>query len=162
MEQSGIRVVIVEDDPDWLRGLQSYLQKEPDIRLVGHASSGKAAVELLEKTEADVVLMDIMMSDSPEGIWAAAEIVKCSGARVIMLSSMEDKELIFDAFKGRGRGLHGQIQFHRNPAGHSQRLCQPKRYSPQRSRTNARRIPAPQAVGEGDAGQRTEKFAYTD
>lgn len=101
MEQSGIRVVIVEDDPDWLRGLQSYLQKEPDIRLVGHASSGKAAVELLEKTEADVVLMDIMMSDSPEGIWAAAEIVKCSGARVIMLSSMEDKELIFDAFKGR-------------------------------------------------------------
>ncbi|ALS22448.1 MULTISPECIES: response regulator [Paenibacillus] len=99
MEQSGIRVVIVEDDPDWLRGLQSYLQKEPDIRLVGHASSGKAAVELLEKTEADVVLMDIMMSDSPEGIWAAAEIVKCSGARVIMLSSMEDKELIFDAFK---------------------------------------------------------------
>lgn len=99
MEQGMIRVVIVEDDPDWLRGLQSYLHKEPDIELVGSASSGEAAVGLLEKTEADVVLMDVMMSDSPEGLWAAAEIVKCSGARVIMLSSMEDKELIFEAFK---------------------------------------------------------------
>ncbi|MBP1155507.1 MULTISPECIES: response regulator transcription factor [unclassified Paenibacillus] len=99
MEQGMIRVVIVEDDPDWLRGLQSYLQKEPDIELVGNASSGEAAVELLEKTEADVVLMDVMMSDSPEGLWTAAEIVKCSGARVIMLSSMEDKEMIFEAFK---------------------------------------------------------------
>lgn len=99
MEQSRIRVVIVEDDPDWLRGLQSYLQKEPDIELVGHASNGEAGVELLEKTEVDVVLMDIMMSDSPDGLWAAAEIVKCSGARVIMLSSMEDREMIFEAFK---------------------------------------------------------------
>ncbi|KPV56917.1 transcriptional regulator [Paenibacillus sp. A3] len=99
MEHPAIRVVIVEDDPDWLRGLHSYLQREPDIEVVGQASSGEAAVELLEKTEADVVLMDVMMSDSPEGLWAAAEIVKCSGARVVMLSSMEEKEIIFEAFK---------------------------------------------------------------
>ncbi|MCP1308365.1 response regulator transcription factor [Paenibacillus tyrfis] len=99
MEHPAIRVVIVEDDPDWLRGLHSYLQKEPDIEVVGQASSGEAAIELLERTEADVVLMDVMMSDSPEGLWAAAEIVKCSGARVVMLSSMEEKEIIFEAFK---------------------------------------------------------------
>lgn len=97
--QVAIRVVIVEDDPDWLRGLQSYLQKEPDINVVGTASSGESALRLLEQTEADVVLMDIMLADSPEGIWAAAEIVKCSGARIIMLTSMEDKEMIFEAFK---------------------------------------------------------------
>ncbi|WP_284639863.1 response regulator transcription factor [Paenibacillus silviterrae] len=94
-----IRVVIVEDDMDWLRGLQSYLNKQPDIEIIGHASSGETAVELLERLDADVVLMDIMMSDSPEGLWAAAEIVKCSGARVVMLSSMEEKEFIFEAFK---------------------------------------------------------------
>ncbi|NOU93793.1 response regulator [Paenibacillus sp. LMG 31456] len=94
-----IRVVIVEDDLDWLRGLISYLSKETDLDIVGQASSGQDAVELLERVEADVVLMDIMMSDSPEGIWAAAEIVQCTGARVIMLTSMEEKELIFEAFK---------------------------------------------------------------
>ncbi|MGF7030645.1 DNA-binding NarL/FixJ family response regulator [Paenibacillus mucilaginosus] len=99
MDNNRIRVVIVEDDPDWLRGLQSYLQKEGDIEVVGTASSGEAGVELLERVEADVVLMDIMMSDSPEGLWAAAEIVKCSGTRVVMLSSMEEKEMIFEAFK---------------------------------------------------------------
>jgi DNA-binding NarL/FixJ family response regulator len=96
---SRIRVVIVEDDQDWLRGLVSYINKEADIEIVGQASSGQAAVELLEKVEADVVLMDIMMSDSPEGIWATAEIVQCTGSQVIMLTSMEDNELIFEAFK---------------------------------------------------------------
>jgi DNA-binding NarL/FixJ family response regulator len=96
---SRIRVVIVEDDKDWLRGLVSYINKEADIEIVGQASSGEAAVALLAKVEADVVLMDIMMSNSPEGIWATAEIVQCTGARVIMLTSMEDNELIFEAFK---------------------------------------------------------------
>lgn len=96
---SRIRVVLVEDDPDWLRGLRSYLEKQPDMEVVGQASRGQEAVELLERLEADVVLLDIMMADHPEGLWAAAEIVKCSGARVIMLSSMEEKEMIFDAFK---------------------------------------------------------------
>lgn len=96
---SRIRLVIVEDDQDWLRGLTSYLKKEADIEVIGTASSGQEAVELLEQIEADVVLMDIMMSDNPDGIWAAAEIVQCTSSRVIMLTSMEDKEFIFEAFK---------------------------------------------------------------
>ncbi|TVY10162.1 response regulator transcription factor [Paenibacillus cremeus] len=99
MEAAKIRVFLCEDDPDWLRGLVSYLKKEPDFEVIGHASSGPEGVTFLEQHEADVVLMDIMMSDNPEGLWAAAEIVKCSGARVIMLSSMEEKEFIFEAFK---------------------------------------------------------------
>ncbi|MEK8128559.1 response regulator transcription factor [Paenibacillus filicis] len=100
MDDNGvIRVVIVEDDPEWLAGLRSYLRKEKDMEVVATASGGVEAVKLLETLEADVVLMDIMMSDSPEGLWAAAEIVKCSGARVIMLSSMEEKDMIFEAFK---------------------------------------------------------------
>ncbi|SDC49380.1 DNA-binding response regulator, NarL/FixJ family, contains REC and HTH domains [Paenibacillus sp. UNCCL117] len=98
-ENEFIRVVIVEDDQEWLAGLKSYLRREPDMKVVGTASGGEAAVRLLEELEADVVLMDIMMSDNPEGLWAAAEIVKCSGARVIMLSSMEEKDMIFEAFK---------------------------------------------------------------
>ncbi|MBE1441862.1 response regulator transcription factor [Paenibacillus sp. OAS669] len=96
---SRIRLVIVEDDQDWLRGLTSYLKKESDIEVIGTASSGQEAVELLEQIEADVVLMDIMMSDNPDGIWAAAEIVQCTSSRVIMLTSMEEKEFIFEAFK---------------------------------------------------------------
>jgi len=96
---SRIRLVIVEDDQDWLRGLTSYLKKEADIEVIGTASSGQEAVELLEQIEADVVLMDIMMSDNPDGIWAAAEIVQCTSSRVIMLTSMEEKEFIFEAFK---------------------------------------------------------------
>lgn len=56
-------------------------------------------MELLEQNGADVVLMDVMMSNGPEGIWATAEIVQCYGAKVIMLSSMDEREFIFEAFK---------------------------------------------------------------
>nr|WP_281891045.1 response regulator transcription factor [Paenibacillus sp. YYML68] len=99
MGEARIKVLIVEDDEDWRIGLRSYLRKESDLTVIGTAASGTEALELLERMEPDVVLLDIMMSDSPEGLWAAAEIVKCSGARVIMLSSMEEKEFIFEAFK---------------------------------------------------------------
>lgn len=116
LEASPIRVVLVEDDPDWLRGLNSYLGKEPDIDIVGQASRGQEAVELLEKLEADVVLMDIMMADNPEGLWAAAEIVRCSGARVIMLSSLDEKDTIFEAFQAGAVDYMVKSKFQEIPA----------------------------------------------
>jgi DNA-binding NarL/FixJ family response regulator len=97
--KGSIRVILIEDDPDWQRGLTSYINKQPDMHIIGHASSGEKAVELIQQLEPDVVLMDIMLSETPQGIWATAEISQCSTARVIMLTSMEEKELIFEAFK---------------------------------------------------------------
>ncbi|TBL80264.1 response regulator transcription factor [Paenibacillus thalictri] len=94
-----IRVVIVEDDADWLRGLTAYLSAQEDLHIAGTAENGGQAVELMERIAADVVLMDMMMAGSPEGLWATAEIAQCTDAKVIMLSSMEDQELIFQAFQ---------------------------------------------------------------
>lgn len=99
-----IRIWIVEDDPDWLRGLVAYLNKEPDLNVVWTSSSAEDVRQaLLESKQqsfpADVVLMDIMLEGRPEGIMLAEETAVSTGARVIMLTSMEEKELIFRSFQ---------------------------------------------------------------
>lgn len=99
-----IRIWVVEDDPDWLRGLVAYLNKEPDLNVVWTSSSAEDVRQaLLESKQqsfpADVVLMDIMLEGRPEGIMLAEETAVSTGARVIMLTSMEEKELIFRSFQ---------------------------------------------------------------
>ncbi|OBZ16647.1 MULTISPECIES: response regulator transcription factor [Bacillales] len=99
-----IRVWIVEDDPDWLRGLVAYLNKEPDIEVVWTSSKAEDVRQALlagkqQPTPADVVLMDIMLDGRPEGVLLAEEAAAATGSRVIMLTSMEEKELIFRSFQ---------------------------------------------------------------
>jgi len=97
-----INVWFVEDDPDWLRGLTAYLGNEPDIDIVFSSSRPEEVRQALaddSQTSADVVLMDIMLDGEPEGIALAEEVSMATGARVIMLTSMEEKALIFRSFQ---------------------------------------------------------------
>ncbi|WP_246042082.1 response regulator transcription factor [Cohnella pontilimi] len=98
---SEIRVWIVEDDPDWQRGLTSYLNSQPDITVTLTADNATRLREALQASEAgpDVVLMDIMLHGEPAGIGLAEETAASTGARVIMLTSMEEKEFIFRSFQ---------------------------------------------------------------
>ncbi|WJH36011.1 response regulator transcription factor [Paenibacillus sp. CC-CFT747] len=94
-----IRVLIVEDDRDWRRGLAAYLAKQPDIEVKGQAETPEEALKAIREEDFDVVLMDIMLASQAEGIWLTAEVCQSCTARVLMLTSMQDKELIFDAFR---------------------------------------------------------------
>jgi DNA-binding NarL/FixJ family response regulator len=96
-----IRVWIVEDDKDWLRGLTSYLGGQSGIEVTFTADNPDTVRQALvaETSTADVVLMDIMLDGVPEGIALAEEVAVSTGARVIMLTSMEEKELIFRSFQ---------------------------------------------------------------
>ncbi|BBI32986.1 response regulator transcription factor [Cohnella abietis] len=96
-----IKVWIVEDDKDWLRGLKSFLGAQSGIEVIFTADNPEAVRQALESEahEADVVLMDIMLDGVPAGITLAEEVALSIGARVIMLTSMEEKEFIFSAFQ---------------------------------------------------------------
>ncbi|MFC5467995.1 response regulator [Cohnella suwonensis] len=94
-------VWIVEDDRDWLRGLRAYLDEQPGIAVAGTSVNPDEVQQALEdgRLNADVVLMDIMLDGLPAGITLAEEVSSRTGARVIMLTSMEEKEFIFRSFQ---------------------------------------------------------------
>jgi DNA-binding LytR/AlgR family response regulator len=56
-----LRVAIADDEPPALRRLTHALALEPDVALVGAASDGAAALQLIRTTPMDVMLIDILM-----------------------------------------------------------------------------------------------------
>jgi DNA-binding NarL/FixJ family response regulator len=58
-----IRVVIVEANRVFARGLEAMLQESPDMTVVGVASSGGSALQLVEVTRPDVVVVDYRLPD---------------------------------------------------------------------------------------------------
>jgi DNA-binding NarL/FixJ family response regulator len=101
MDMAQIRVWIVEDDPDWQRGLTSYLNGQHDIAVTLTADNPDRLRDALQdpNASADVVLMDIMLGGEPAGIRLAEETAASKGAPVIMLTSMEEKDLILRSFQ---------------------------------------------------------------
>lgn len=113
-----IRILIVEDDLDWLRGLKAYLNRQPDLSVVGTVSTAEEARELFANAEpeADVVLMDIMLQDEPAGIGLAEQALLSWGAKVIMLTSMEEKDFIFRSFQAGAIDYQIKSRFEELPA----------------------------------------------
>lgn len=54
-----IDVVLVEDHPTFRFGLRTRLEMEPDIRIVGETGSGDDALDLIDRTAPDVVIVDL-------------------------------------------------------------------------------------------------------
>lgn len=96
-----IKVIAVDDEQNWLIAISNLLNKEDDIRVVGTADSKESAVKLIkDNLSFDVILMDISLSSNKyDGIEAALEIKELKkDAKIIMLTSFEEKELIIDSF----------------------------------------------------------------
>lgn len=96
---SHIRVVLVEDDPDWIKAMTVFLNKEADILIVGAATNSTEAIQLARTIIFDVVLMDIQLSGSPlDGIHTAIEMHDIHPAKIIMLSSLNDEHVMTQSF----------------------------------------------------------------
>jgi DNA-binding NarL/FixJ family response regulator len=58
-----IRVVIIEDHSTYARGLAAKLQEYPDLTVVGVATTGSSALQVVERTEPDVVIIEFRLPD---------------------------------------------------------------------------------------------------
>ncbi len=96
---SHIKVLLVEDDPDWIKAMTTFLNKEADILVVGAATGSAEAIQLAQTLTFDVALMDIQLSGSErDGIYTAMEIHDIHSAKIIMLTSMSDEAMMTRAF----------------------------------------------------------------
>jgi two-component system, LytTR family, response regulator len=58
-----IRALIVDDEPQARKGIRTRLAKDPDIKVAGECSSGRQAIEDIERLDPDLVFLDVQMPD---------------------------------------------------------------------------------------------------
>lgn len=91
--------MIVEDDIGWLKSMTCFLSKEEDFVITGTAEGKNTAIAVAKVCFPDVILMDINLNGNKcDGIIAAAEIAQFSDARIIMMTSLTEQEIIIDSF----------------------------------------------------------------
>ncbi|WP_047982490.1 response regulator [Ornithinibacillus contaminans] len=94
-----IRVIVVDDHEIVRKGIIAYLQTDPDIDVIGQASSGYDGANLILQEKPDVVLMDLMM-DNGNGIEATKQVMQeMPACKIIILTSYYDDQQVFPALE---------------------------------------------------------------
>ncbi|WP_341719539.1 response regulator transcription factor [Micromonospora sp. FIMYZ51] len=100
--------VLLADDQDLIRiGLRALLESEDGVTVAGEAADGLGALELARRVRPDVVLMDVRMPGI-DGIEATRRIVadpELTGTRVVVLTTFELDEYVFDALRYGASGF---------------------------------------------------------
>jgi two-component system response regulator NreC len=89
-----IRILLVEDHAVVREGLRLVLGRQPDLAVIAEAGSPAEAIQMAEREQPDIVLMDIALG--PEDGVAAIEVVltRLPHARVLVLTMFHDPETI--------------------------------------------------------------------
>jgi DNA-binding NarL/FixJ family response regulator len=93
-------VVIVDDQALLRAGFRIIIDSEPDLRVVGEAGDGWAAIDVVRRRRPDVVLMDIRMPGldglrAAEAILGDAELT----AAIVMLTTFDVQRYVYDALR---------------------------------------------------------------
>ncbi|MGD7707405.1 response regulator [Microlunatus sp. Y2014] len=100
-----VRVVLVDDQALVRGGFAMLIAASDDIEVVGEAGNGEEAVRLLQRIEADVVLMDIRMPIM-DGVAATGRLTELGNpARVLVLTTFDLDEYVFAALKAGAAGF---------------------------------------------------------
>ncbi|MEU5722648.1 response regulator transcription factor [Micromonospora sp. NPDC047738] len=100
-----VSVVLVDDEAMVRVGLRMVLSGEPDITVVGEASDGDQAVDLVTRTRPDVVLMDIRMQ-RVDGLEASRRLLAAApDTKIIILTTFDEDEHVAAALRAGVSGF---------------------------------------------------------
>ncbi|GAA2379628.1 response regulator transcription factor [Nonomuraea africana] len=97
-----IKVLLADDQALVRAGFRALLDAQPDMTVVAEAADGAQAVRLAGTTAPDVVLMDIRMPGT-DGLTATRQMP--AGPRIIILTTFELDEYVFEALRGGASGF---------------------------------------------------------
>lgn len=100
MKDEPIKVLVVEDDFMVAQVNRDFVEKVPGFCVVGVASSGAQALEMLEKERPDLVILDIYLPDM-----SGTEVLRCirasgNGADVIVITAAREAGAVREALQG--------------------------------------------------------------
>lgn len=104
MNDTAIRVLLVDDHPLVRDGIRARLEGEPGIEVVGEASNGEEALQQVEVLAPDVLLMDVSMPVM-NGFEATRRLAELAPkVRVLILSMHDNREYILKLIKSGAKG----------------------------------------------------------
>ena len=87
-----IRILLVDDSPEFLRALSRLLSSDPEMQIVGQAGSARDALEMMNQSPVDLVLMDIKMPGM-NGLEVTGRIkAQANAPRVLILTLYDSNE----------------------------------------------------------------------
>lgn len=99
-----IRILLVDDQAILCQALQTWLERESDLEVVGSAHDGETAIEQVEALKPDVVLLDIQMPGM-DGITVTQILSQRFGqTKVIVLSGYDNDAYLGDALRAGAKG----------------------------------------------------------
>ncbi|SDX57468.1 DNA-binding response regulator, NarL/FixJ family, contains REC and HTH domains [Amycolatopsis xylanica] len=101
-----IRILLADDQPLIRAGFRLILAGEPDIEVVGEATTGVEAVEQAQLTQPDVTLMDVRMPEL-DGIEATRQLcaLRPEPTRVIVLTTFDVDAYVYEALRAGASGF---------------------------------------------------------
>ena len=97
--------ILLADDHRIVRqGLRALLEAEPDFSLVGETGDGLEAIQLAERLQPDIIVLDLMMPGI-SGLEATRQIGdNCPQTRIIILSMHADEAYVLEALRNGASG----------------------------------------------------------
>jgi DNA-binding NarL/FixJ family response regulator len=99
-----IRVLIADDQALVRAGFAMILATQPDLMVVGEAADGAEAIRAARELGPDVVLMDVRMPNV-DGIEATTAICRDTHAKVLVLTTFDVDEYVYDALRAGASGF---------------------------------------------------------
>jgi DNA-binding NarL/FixJ family response regulator len=94
-----IRIIVADDHEIVRHGVRNLLESENDLHVVAEATTGRSAVQLCEKHQPDLAILDLGMPDL-NGMEATRQIRKaCPDTRVLIFTMHETERLVQEVFQ---------------------------------------------------------------